>query len=207
MKNNTFKVLAISRHRIKTDGQGITTLVALSSCPLNCIYCINKDLITNNRYKEMTSEELKDIVMQDYCYFVATNGGITFGGAEPLLQSECIKEFRKILKEDIRISIETSLNVNTSMLLNVIDIIDEFIIDIKDMDNNIYKAYTGLSNNNVLKNLDVLVDRKMQDKCRIRVPLIPNFNTEEDKLKSIKKLKSLGFKNIDSFNYILNKEM
>lgn len=36
-------VLGIDRHRIDSDGDGITTLVAFYGCPLECKYCLNPD--------------------------------------------------------------------------------------------------------------------------------------------------------------------
>ena len=39
------------------------------------------------------------------------------------------------------------------------------------------------------------------DAVRVRVPLIPEFNSEEDVEKSVIELKELGFHNIDVFDY------
>lgn len=38
---HTAPVAAIARHRLTTDGQGVTTLVAFAGCPLRCRYCLN----------------------------------------------------------------------------------------------------------------------------------------------------------------------
>ena len=38
---NKVPVIAISRHRMKTDGDGVTTLVCFHGCPLRCVWCIN----------------------------------------------------------------------------------------------------------------------------------------------------------------------
>ena len=44
MSTITFPLLNIARHRMGTDGAGITTLVASAGCPLRCEFCINKKL-------------------------------------------------------------------------------------------------------------------------------------------------------------------
>ena len=46
-------------------------------------------------------------------------------------------------------------------------------------------AYTGQSNQKVLSNLKDLVDLVGADKICVRLPLIPGFNTEKDREKSM----------------------
>lgn len=209
MKEINFKILNINRHRLGTDGKGITTLVALSTCPLNCIYCINKKIISNNKYKEFTKEELLEKIMQDYCYFLATGGGVTFGGAEPLLQSKQILEFSKLLPPGVSLNIETSLNVDFNTLniyfLDILKCVNKFYIDIKNTNPDIYKKYTGKDNLLVIKNLKFITDNNYQDKCVIRIPNIPNFTSKEDIDKSINYIKDMGFTELDVFNYIIKK--
>ena len=202
---STFKIQAINRHRLETDGKGVTTLVGLYGCPLDCKYCINKDMIKSNQFNEVTPEELWNKLKLDYCYFVATDGGITFGGGEPLLQSKQIKELKEILPNNIKINVETSLNVDSENLKDVMHIVDEFIIDVKSAIHNVYKEYTGVSNSKVLKNLKILCNDDLQHKCKIRVPNIPNFTTKNDIINTINIISNLGFKNIDTFDYIITK--
>ena len=87
MKNNiTMPVVSLNRHRLKTDGVGVTTLVASFGCPLTCKYCINKrtwDPAMLPKCVHMTPEQLYDKLKIDDLYFIATGGGITFGGANP----------------------------------------------------------------------------------------------------------------------------
>lgn len=122
-----FRVQSINRHRMYIDGKGINTLVALYGCPLRCRYCLNKKVLATFKYKEITPEELLDKVIIDYCYFKATGGGITFGGGESLLHSSQIKAFSEVLPNDIPIKVETSLNVHSERLLEVLDIFDYVI--------------------------------------------------------------------------------
>lgn len=201
---STFKVQAINRHRFSTDGKGVTTLVGLAGCPLDCKYCINKKILHNGKIKEMTPEELLSKVIIDYCYFYATGGGITFGGGEPLLQSEQILEFINILPTNIAVNIETSLNIeNSSEIENLINKIDHLYIDIKTTNTEVYKAYTGKNNENTQNLLNYIVKENLQTKCTIRIPSIPNYTTKSDIEESIKIIKQLGFQDIDTFEYII----
>lgn len=200
------RVMGINRHRMYIDGQGINTLVALEGCPLKCKYCINKNLLAEGKVQEMSLQELAEKVLIDYCYFMATGGGITFGGGEALLHSGQIKAFREVLPKDVPIKIETSLNVPMERLLELIDVVDEFIIDIKTMNPQIYKEYTGLDNSRLLENLEILCEKGLQDKCKIRIPNIPGFTLQADIDKAADSMERMGFRNLEVFDYIIRGE-
>ena len=77
-------LIGISRLRMNTDGHGITTLVAFHGCPLNCKYCLNPQCLNPSfRKTQMSPNEVMSILKKDELYFLATKGGVTFGGGEP----------------------------------------------------------------------------------------------------------------------------
>ena len=199
----TAKIIGISRHRLTTDGEGVTTLVAFSGCPLRCKYCLNKVSWEVEKGRLYTTEQLFEEVKIDQLYFLATRGGVTFGGGEPLLQVEFIKEFRKLCGPQWQIVVETSLNVPFEIVEEMNAVVDGYIIDIKDMNPDIYKTYTGKDNALVLSNLEWLLQQGDTDRVKVRVPHIPDFNTDEDVSKSIDCLKAMGVKDIDEFTYII----
>ncbi|MCF0130908.1 MAG: radical SAM protein [Pseudobutyrivibrio sp.] len=200
-----FIIFGINRHRLTTDGEGITTLIGLAGCPLNCRYCINKNELNRATASSVTCspKDLVENIMQDYCYYVASGGGVTFGGGESLLQAEAIHEFSQLLPPDVKVNVETSLNVPQDMLQLVLNDVDEFIIDIKDMNPLIYEAYTGLSNRQTMDNLQYLASLGLQDKCLIRIPNIPEYNDASDVEKTSTYVQSLGFNRIDLFDYVI----
>jgi len=200
-----FAMLAINRHRMQTDGQGITTLVALAGCPLSCPYCINRDLLKNTNLLEYISPtDLVQRLAIDHCYFLYTGGGVTFGGGEPLLQAETISEFARVCPPEWNITIETSLNIPFQKLEPLLNERFSFIIDIKSMQPDIYKKYTGLDNVQVIDNLTKLSDKLPEEKYMIKVPLIPDYSDEESVKGSVTFLKELGISenNIKVFEYI-----
>lgn len=201
-----FKVLGMKRHRMYIDGKGINTLVALAGCPLKCKYCLNKKLLAKGKAQEMTIEMLLEKVLIDYCYFKATGGGITFGGGEALLYSSQIKAFRETLPGDIPIKLETSLNVEKKHLLEVLDVVDEYIIDVKTINSKIYLDYTGLNNRLVIENLKLLCEERIQNKCKIRIPNIPGFTKKEDIDETVSLIKNMGFENLDIFEYVIRED-
>lgn len=201
-----FKIQTMNRHRMLTDGEGVTTLIGLYGCPLECKYCINQDILHHYPWKEYTQEELLDVIMQDYCYFVATNGGITFGGGEALLQAEAIEKLIPMLPEPIRVTIETSLNVKKERLIPLLEPVHHFIIDVKTLNPEIYQAYTHHGNEHVIENLSYIAKHQLQNKCKVRVPHIPEFNSEADIQSTVTGLQDMGFQNIDVFTYVIRKK-
>ena len=204
MKNEiNAPIVAISRHRIATDGEGVTTLVVFHSCPLRCRWCLNPQTWREgSTYRTMTPQQLLASVIMDDLYFKATGGGITFGGGEPSLRSRFIEEFRRICPSEWKINIETSLNVPQEHIARLSDNIDQWVIDIKDMDPGLYKGYTGMDNVRVVENLKFLVSHGLAGKCRIRIPLIPQFNDDKARESSVRQLTAMGFTDFDRFEYI-----
>lgn len=195
-------IIGISRHRISTDGDGVTTLVAFHGCPLRCRYCLNPQSLGNaDAYSSYSPEDIYSIVRVDELYFLASGGGVTFGGGEPALNPRFISEFRRLCGNDWKINVETSLNVPSENIVALLGSVNTFIIDIKDLNGEIYKRYTGRNNELVISNLHLIADAGRQNDCLIRLPLIPVFNTDTDRDNSRKYLEALGFTRFNPFTY------
>ena len=201
----TSALIGLSRHRIGVDGTGVTTLVAFHGCPLNCKYCLNPQALSpEGVWKRFSPEELFRAVSKDDLYFRATGGGVTFGGGEPLISYKEILLFSNICMshdKKWRINIETSLNVPKRLVEMMKGVVNHWIVDIKDMNPIIYKAYTGKDIGLVIDNLQYLT--KNNSKITVRVPHIPGFNTASDVEKSISSLQEMGITDIERFTYIV----
>ena len=196
--------IAINRHRLTTDGEGVTTLVGFHGCPLHCEYCLNPQCLqADGVWCRLTPGELYSEVEIDDLYFVATGGGICFGGGEPLLRSDFIKAFAEIMNPEWKLTIETSLNVPLENVKAIASLVQMWYVDIKDMNPDIYKAYGCKENKQVVSNLQWLAVNGYADKVIIRLPLIPEYNTDEDRQRSQQQLEDMGFTNFDKFNYIV----
>ena len=198
-------ILGISRLRIGTDGNGITTLVAFHGCPLGCTYCLNPQCkAPEAKVREMTPEEVMEELKKDELYYVATKGGVTFGGGEPFLNSMFIKEVLDLGAMDWHVTFETSLNVPQENIEPLLPYIDEYIVDVKDMDETIYNRYTRRNNELVKSNLKWLVENGKGNCITCRIPLIPHYNTAIDQQKSQKELADMGITRFDLFTYYKN---
>ncbi len=199
---NTVPIIGISRHRLATDGKGVTTLVAFHGCPLRCKYCLNpQSLQPAGIWKHYDCLQVYEEVKIDELYFIATGGGVTFGGGEPLLQSDFICDFRELCGPQWQLTVETSLNVSQKQIEKLLPVIDHYIIDIKDMNRDIYKQYTGKENQQVISNLHWLISQGKAEQITVRIPHIPSYNTSLDMEKSMYQLKKLGLSHFDQFIY------
>ncbi len=206
MKKQGAKIIGIAWHRLSTDGDGVTTLVAFHSCPLRCQYCLNpQSLDDGGRFRDYSPKQLYAETRIDELYFIATNGGVTFGGGEPCLRPQFIREFRELCGPEWQLNLETSLNVPNANIEALLPVVNTLIIDIKDMNHDIYRDYTGQSNALVLENLRLIVEAGRQSDCIVRIPLIPGYNTDADRENSRKALEALGFTRFDLFTYQIRK--
>lgn len=198
-------ILGISRLRMGTDGHGITTLVAFNGCPLRCRYCLNPECLnTSKKVRRMLPEEVMEELRKDELYYLATKGGVTFGGGEPLLNSQYIKDILEMGAKSWNVTVETSLNVPRKHLKLLLPYINEYIVDIKDMNPNIYKNYSWRNNKQVIDNLKWLIKKGVAERIICRIPYIPKFNTIYDQEASIKMLSDMGITRFDVFTYMVD---
>ena len=202
----TFPMAFCDRLRMATDGAGVTALVGAYGCPLQCKLCINPQTWQgrsdgNPPFERVTPTELYDRVKIDNLYYLATGGGVTFGGGEPLLHTDFITAFREVCHPDWRIYAESCLNIPEENLRAAARVVDHFFIDIKDMNPAIYRAYTGKDNTLVKANLALLLSLVGAHRITVRVPSIPDFNTEADTEASVRELQAMGVTSLDRFAY------
>ncbi len=195
-------IIGVSRLRMLTDGEGVTSLVCFHGCPLRCKWCLNPFSFAEGTRRELLSAEaLYERVKIDDLYFVATGGGVTFGGGEPLLYAPFLSEFRGLCGDKWRLYAETSLAVPSEMVETVASCIDCFYVDCKDTSPEIYRLYTGKDNALMLANLERLLALVGPERITVRLPLIPEFNSERDRELSRERLYALGVRNFDLFTY------
>lgn len=203
-----FPSIGYDRLRMESDGDGVTTLVCAQGCPLRCAYCINPESSCDRGSPRhiFTPESLWQRLKVDSLYFLATGGGVTFGGGEPLLYADFIQAF-SALAQGWKIYTETSLWVNPRQVEVAAGCIDHFYVDIKDADPAIYTAYTGREGQRALDNLALLLKLVGSERVTVRLPLIPGYNSEAQREKSEALLSEMGVTHFDRFAYQIREGM
>lgn len=163
------------------DGPGIRTVVFLNGCKLRCLYCHNPEMWKLKEYN-ITVNELVDKILR-YKPYYKTDGGVTFSGGEPLLQSEFLLEVCKELKKhNINIALDTAgVGSYNEELLDYIDLI---IFDVKAVKED---DYYNLTNHKINESLEFL--KKCQEKNKkfwIRQVIVPGINDTEENILNLK---------------------
>lgn len=159
------------------DGPGIRTVVFLTGCKLRCLFCHNPEMFKKG-VDNYTPEELFNKIIRNKPYFKRNNGGVTFSGGEPLLQSDFVIETCKLLKkENIHIALDTA-GVGNGNYEEILSLVDLVIFDIKAIDPKKYEYITSNKIDESLKFLDIC--QKMQKDLWIRQVIVPGINDTEE---------------------------
>lgn len=179
------------------DGPGIRTVVFLNGCKLRCKYCHNPEM-WQMQVKDITPESLVEKILKSKNYF-GKEGGVTFSGGEPLLQSEFLTEVCKLLKkENISLALDTA-GVGLGNYEELLKYVDLIIFDVKHTDNVNYKLLTGYEINDSLKFIEQA--NKLNKKFWIRQVIVPNMMDNDEYLISLKEfLKKIN--NIEKIDFI-----
>ena len=203
----TAKVRCVVRLRINSDGNGVRSVVFLYGCPLSCIWCCNPETRLGEKYKNVTTEELYDLVKRDSIYFSETNGGVTFSGGEPLLYADFIKEFCEKYGQRFNVNIETSLFSDFDRIQVLVPFINDWYIDWKQADSELHEKYTGYGNEQILNNLKKLSMLVKPRQITITYPVIPGYTNQEDNVFAmIRFMRENGISQIELHPYRKRRE-
>ncbi len=131
---------------------------------------------------QVTVEEILRRVRRETVMMDQSEGGVTISGGEPMMQSEFLIELLDALgKEGIHRAVDTTGLSETETLLEVAKRTDLFLYDLKMMDPERHKKFTGVTNAKILQNLNILADTGAN--INIRIPLIKGVNTDENNIR------------------------
>lgn len=133
--------------------------------------------------KEMTAGEVLAEVLRDVAFY-GEQGGLTLTGGEPALQVEFSESVLKLARaEGVHTAIETCGAVPWQNLERLLPHLNLVLYDLKHMDADIHRRFTGRKNNVILNNLTRIA--KSDINLIVRVPLIPGFNADQNSLTAI----------------------
>ena len=190
------------------DGPGIRVVVFLQGCNLRCLYCHNPETWNNEEKNIMSVDDIVSKVLK-YKNYISKNGGVTFSGGEPLLQSDFIYECAERLKKDnIHICVDTS--GVASGYEKVVDLVDLFILDVKSIYSDEYKYITGKDIDKFNEFVDFI--HKKNKELWIRQVVVPTINDDEkhiidlanyvNGLKNVRKVELLPYHTLGKDKYV-----
>ncbi|MDX1284074.1 MAG: glycyl-radical enzyme activating protein [Draconibacterium sp.] len=131
-----------------------------------------------------TTEDVLETVKRDSDFYKNTGGGLTLSGGEPLYQFDFALDLLiKAKKENIHTCIETSGYVSMERMKQVIPFTDLFLFDYKMTNDSQHQYYTGVSNEKILENLDMILEKGAQ--VVLRCIVIPGVNDNREHFKAI----------------------
>ena len=183
------------------DGPGIRTTVFLKGCPLSCQWCHNPESMsaaictvpktvrigdktfTENELvgSEMSTAQVMKELLKERVFMEESGGGVTFSGGEPLQQADFLIEMLQACQQkEMHTAVDTSGLAKWEVLEKVAQHTDLFLYDLKLIDNELHKKFTGSSNKLILENLARLIDAGK--KVWIRLPMIPGITFTESNI-------------------------
>ena len=132
--------------------------------------------------RQMSVEEVFDAVSRDNLFYQASGGGVTASGGEPLLHPQFVCDlFEKCRRAGIHTCMETSGYVAEPALRQVLPYTDYILYDLKHLNSDKHRQYTGKPNRLILANAKTVAASGVE--TLFRMPLIPGIN---DDLQNIK---------------------
>ena len=144
------------------------------ACPTEAIQLVGE----SSSLDKIMAEIEKDVI-----YYDQSGGGVTFSGGEPLQQIDFLAALLQKCKEhEIHTAVDTSGLAAWERFERILPYTDLFLYDLKLMDDEKHRQFTGVGNQVILQNLSKLAES--QAKITIRIPIIPNINDDEENLRA-----------------------
>ena len=156
--------------------------------------------------KPMTIDEILRIAEQDKSFYDNTGGGITVSGGEILMHAELVsKLIDETGKRGINVCMDTCGFGDSQALMEMAlkENVTDILYDMKSIDDEVHREYTGVSNQLVIDNLRMLAaDARTVDKLIMRMPLIKGVNDSDDIIKRTGELyREIGVKRVNLLPY------
>jgi pyruvate formate lyase activating enzyme len=150
---------------------------------MDCVRaCLNESLrIAGRTY---TVDDLMRVLIRDQGFW-GSQGGVTFGGGEPLFQAEfLLSVLAKCRSYYMHTTLETSAHVNPGVLREALKWTDAIFIDVKHMDSAAHHSGTGAGNELILQNIEAAAATGWDGRLIIRVPIVPGYNDAIENLQA-----------------------
>lgn len=132
----------------------------------------------------LSSDAVMSGIIADRVFYDQSGGGVTFSGGEPMLQIEFLFELLKKCGQNmIHTAVDTCGYAPKQDFIRICELVDLFLYDLKIMDDETHKRYTGVSNELILSNLILLNEKG--NKVYLRIPLIPEITDIKENIDGL----------------------
>jgi pyruvate formate lyase activating enzyme len=170
----------IERDRILCDACG----GCVNACPSGAMEMLGEAI---------TVEDMVSELVKDRAYFEKSGGGITLSGGEPSMQPAFTLELIKVLKQaGLSVALDTCGLCPPETLMELVAEADIVLFDLKLIDEEAHRKWTGVSNTRIISNLQE-VKREIEGsrgrkRLWMRTPLIPGATDSRENIQAIGKL-------------------
>ena len=130
--------------------------------------------------EDITPQALTERLADKLWMLSATGGGVTFSGGEPMRQGDFLLSCLKCLEGKTHRAVQTCGYAPKSIFSQVLENCDYMLYDLKLMDNDLHRRYTGVDNGLILENYQSLAASGLP--FITRIPLIPGVNDTAENL-------------------------
>jgi pyruvate formate lyase activating enzyme len=140
--------------------------------------------------RRVSVDELVQELVKDRAYYEASDGGVTLSGGEPMAQPAFTADLLHRLKElGIATAVDTCGFTSAGGFARILPDIDLLLYDLKTIDSGTHYAFTGQTNEIILRNLLEMQSmrgaRNHRPRVWVRTPLIPGTTATEANLRAI----------------------
>jgi pyruvate formate lyase activating enzyme len=153
--------------------------ICVEECPSTALNMIGKEWNLDDLFHE---------IEKDKVYYKKSEGGITVSGGEPTLQPKFLIKFLKKCKENgISTALDTCGYASKDTYEKILPYVDLVLLDIKEIDSEKHKKFTGVPNERILENAIMILNylEKSNKKMWIRTPIIPKYTATKENIKGI----------------------
>ncbi len=175
------KACPVGAHLIEGDSHTVDRekCTACGACVKVCLYDALRVV-----GEERTVQGVMDEVVRDKPFYEHSGGGMTVSGGEPMAQFAFTKALLEAARaEAIHTCVETCGFSRPEQCEELLPLVDLFLYDIKGTDSALHRAHTGVPNEQILENLELLVSRGAT--VSLRCPLVPGVNDTDEHIAGI----------------------
>jgi len=166
------------------DGPGTRFVTFLAGCPLRCLYCQNPDTWEGRNGQRVTLDDLVARMLTFKPFILASGGGVTVSGGEPLLQSTFIEAYlRRCKQEGMHTALDTAGFLGVRASDQLLDDTDLVLLDVKSSNPETYRKVTGVGLEPTVAFGDRLAERG--NRIRIRYVLVPGLTDDPDNVDGV----------------------